>query len=226
MRRRAVILSLVTLAASVVGGCGPSRTALAGLGAGGGPRSVGVGFDAAAYPRVFEAAKDELRARGFELDRVDARAGVITTSGMLSAGALTPWVGGAGPSASIDDTFHRNERVVRVVFARATPEGTLSVDRATWPGSGGAADLRLWPGAVTVRVEVDVFRSYEPGRRVDANSIRLAHDARVLSSVGPATGPGGDIGGTGRSVTASVERVASDRELADSILAGVRARGL
>jgi len=42
------------------------------------------------YPAAFEAAKAALRDYRFDLERVDARAGVISTAKKETAGLLTP----------------------------------------------------------------------------------------------------------------------------------------
>lgn len=172
-------------------------------------------FDAVSYPGLFEASKGELRARGFLLDRVDARGGVITTRGLLSAGAITPWVGGAGVGSALDDAMHRNERVVRIVFSRSSPSGVVSVDRAGWAGSGGRPDLRLWRGAISVRVEVDVFRDYSSSRRLNADSVRLSHDSVFQTGLDSQRS---------HSAGARVERVGADGALAQSVLDGVLKR--
>lgn len=178
-------------------------------------------FDAAVYPSLFESAKAELRARGFTLDRVDARAGLLTTSPMLSAGALSPWVGGAGSEAAIDDALHRNQRVVRVTFVREQAEGMLLDTPAAWPGSGGRPDLRLWPGRIRVLVEADVFRNYTPGRRVLADSVRLGHDVRAR---GERSGSAGDSRSFQPSHRPRLVRVSSDTNLADHIHDGIERR--
>ncbi len=71
---------LLIAAAGPLGGCATK-----------GPASFDVAVEA--YPAVFQAAKEQLRRAGFTLDRVDARAGVITTRAKPSSGFFTPWIG-------------------------------------------------------------------------------------------------------------------------------------
>jgi hypothetical protein len=114
------------------------------------------------YPSAFEAAKDTLRDFEFELDRVDAREGVITTAPRAWSGAATPWLPyTSAPRDAIEGLGQFEQRTARVEFTSDDPA----------PASG---DLRDYPGEVRARVSVAVERLYRPGRRVDATSIRLA----------------------------------------------------
>lgn len=102
------------------------------------------------YVGTFQAARDVLRDERFVLDRVDARAGVLSTQpnpGMLRGG---------------DDVIDRLQRVVRVEFA---PLGIV-------PPSADA-DLREALGPVVMRVRVVIERVYYPGWRPSTTSARL-----------------------------------------------------
>ena len=96
-----------------LGGCAAERT------------DVTFEVSAGGYARAFDAAKEVLREAGFELDRVDARAGVITTRSKGSAGIATPWVGDESTiEQEFDDLIHQQRRtaVVCSTGARLTIE--------------------------------------------------------------------------------------------------------
>jgi len=125
-------------------------------------------FDTAAgeYTRAFEAAKDELRAAGFELERVDARAGVITTRPSASAGLFTPLVRDEHTfGAEWDGAANAERRVVTVRFLPAS-------------ASDGAGDLRDADAPLQGEVEVEVRRLYRPGRTPESASVRLTTQFR------------------------------------------------
>ncbi len=118
------------------------------------------------YPRAFQAAKDVLRNASFELDRVDASAGIITTVPRPWAGFMTPWVPHATGGRSALEGFAQNERrVARVRFEPSDQANAESSDRIA-------------------RVEVDVEHVERPGRRVSVASARLTSqwtDPRLLN---------------------------------------------
>lgn len=128
-------------------------------------RSTTFETPAGEYTRAFEAAKDELRAAGFELERVDARAGVITTRPSASAGLFTPWVRDEQSfGAEWDGAANAERRVVTVRFLPVATEG--------------AADLRDAEKALQGEVEVEVRRLYRPGRTPESASVRLTTQFR------------------------------------------------
>ncbi|MCB9838303.1 MAG: hypothetical protein H6813_03110 [Phycisphaeraceae bacterium] len=126
--------------------------------------ATSVRIEPGSYDVAFRAVKDELRAQGFELDRIDARAGIITTLPHTSAGLATPWI---GDESTIEQEFegllNRQQRMVRVVF---TP-----IDDATG-GESGAPDAndRAW----RARVEATVERIHRVGFRPSPASVRLS----------------------------------------------------
>ncbi len=127
------------------------------------PKSAQFETPAGAYAAAFEGAKDELRRAGFELDRVDARAGVITTRPSASAGFWTPWVVDEQSfDDEVDGTFNAERRIVTVRFT----------------GAAGDEDLREHQGPVAGAVEVEVFRLYRPGRTIESSAIRLTSQYR------------------------------------------------
>lgn len=133
-------------------------------------------FDIAAgrYAEAFEIAKDQLRAAGFELARVDARAGVIETYPKNSAGLATPWSG-------MDTTFGQswesflNDQRRRAVVRFGPPAEDLDPD-----GSAVAAgeDLRQRQTRLEGQIQVVLERIARPGLRVQTASVRLSSKAR------------------------------------------------
>ncbi len=122
---------------------------------------------AGGYAQAFESAKDVLRDAAFELDRVDARDGVIVTAPRQWAGAATPWIPhSTGMRSSLEGLSHHERRYARVVFE---PVGGAT--------AGNRQDLREFDGKVSATVEVVVERVYRPGRRVSAAGIRLTSTA-------------------------------------------------
>ncbi|MCE7973140.1 MAG: hypothetical protein DYG92_02270 [Leptolyngbya sp. PLA1] len=94
------------------------------------------------YDDAFVAARAVLRDSGFDIERVDARAGVITTLPKASAGWATPWdTEQSTPTQETSDLFNRQRREVRVAFEPAPAEGepvtgvvTVTVSRVQSPG--------------------------------------------------------------------------------------------
>lgn len=121
------------------------------------------------YARAFEETKDLLAARQFTLERVDARAGVITTRPKPTAGLATPWdTEQSSLRQEFEDVMNQQERRVRVVFtepseqAAPTPEGTAPGDR------------REAAGELIARFEVTLLRVSVPGTRVEPSAIRMS----------------------------------------------------
>jgi hypothetical protein len=149
MRWAAISLALLGLAA---GGCASSVTAT-----GAGDAEVRIDRE---YAVVFDAARDAVREMGWDLDRVDAARGVISTRPRSSAGWITPWIPHAG-------ALHRDERVATV---RLRPASLAAEPPVTM-------DLREQPGPWDLEVTVDVYRRYELDRRADPTTVRLTHSA-------------------------------------------------
>lgn len=131
------------------------------------------------YDAAFQAVKDVLRDFEFELDRVDARAGIITTVPRASSGIATPWI---PHTSTAQDAFEGlaqfEQRTARVEFV---------------PQDGKQSSERVEPADLTrtMRIEVQVERLYRPGRRVNATSVRLTSftfDPRSSHGGGNASG--------------------------------------
>jgi hypothetical protein len=120
------------------------------------------------YEAAFRAAKDVLRASQFDLERVDAAAGVITTLPKSSAGLATPWLDyDATLGDGVDDLIHRDRRRTTVRF-----------EPTDQPDASPLLDRRTLDAPLTMRVTVEVERTYVTGRRADPTSIRLT--SRVI----------------------------------------------
>lgn len=150
-RTSCVAATAVLAAIALFGGCAARR-------------DTGPAFDvpAAEYAGAFAAAKDALISARFELDRVDARAGVITTKPKPTSGLATPWDSEqTSLGQEFEDLLNRHYRRARVTFE---------------PADAGAlpADLRDsgLPTRCTVAVTIDRVR--RPGWRVETTSIRLS----------------------------------------------------
>lgn len=88
-----------------------------------------------AYEKTFDAARLVLREQRFTLDRVDAQAGVITTTSQPAAGLIAPWeTTQSSAEDEVEDLLHQQGRRVRVEFVE----------------NEGGAPVR---GVVTVAVE-------------------------------------------------------------------------
>ena len=124
----------------------------------------------AEYDAYFDAARETLRDYRFDLDRVDARSGVITTQPVAAAGWATPWIDHASTSGqATNDLIHRNRRLATVRFAQV--DAATGVARPVDPVSD---DLRGFVGTIEVSVSVVLEEVYRAGRRVSPTSIRLS----------------------------------------------------
>lgn len=143
MRNR---LTGMVLGAAVLGGCASA------------PRAGGeAGAVVENYGRAFDAARTVLRDGGFVLERVDARAGVITTQPKTTAGIATPWHGEQSSLAQdVEDLLQRQQRVARVTFA----------------ARGGAGDMLLVDSPAEMSVHVVVQRLQVPGRKLEPEAMR------------------------------------------------------
>lgn len=119
------------------------------------------------YGATFDAARDVLRERRFDLARVDSTSGVLTTMPSVSAGLFTPWSRDQQTlDDEFDDTLNRQQRTVRVEFA--------PVDA----GPGGAAgaaprDMVANPVLTHLQVRVTVERRHRAGQQPQPASMTM-----------------------------------------------------
>ena len=126
------------------------------------------------FLEAFDAAREVLRDYRFDLDRIDARAGVISTTPKPTVGLASPW---DAEQQSLrqewEDLTNQQRRVVRVVFEPAS--AAVARDRAPVPQVAPGPppqDLRDTTEPVTVRFEAVVERIHRPHWRVQTESIR------------------------------------------------------
>lgn len=139
--------------------------ALAAGGCAEGNRSTSLEVPAGEYATAFDAARQVLRDYRFDLDRVDARAGVITTASKESAGLATPWDAEQTTlGQEVEDLLAEQRRRVRVTFE---PRDT--------GGTGSSGDLLDAGGRVLdAKVEVFVERVYVRGVKPSPRAILLS----------------------------------------------------
>lgn len=157
-----LFVPLVVLLACVLPGCSMRGAA----------PSPEIGVAAGSYPQAFEAAREALIAARFELERVDAAAGVITTRPKPTAGIFTFWdTEQSTPGYQLEDTLHPQRRLVRVSFLLPEPPEAERIEsQATAPTH--LPDLRRHEEGMLMHVEVVIERRNRPNRRIETESIR------------------------------------------------------
>lgn len=148
------------------------------------PASVEFGVQGVAYDRAIAAARDVLLEARFEIDRIDAASGVITTLPKTSAGLLAPWDQDQTTlGQEISDATSTQRRRVRITFEPAAadrrdrPAGQAAADIVgigAVAGGGSTIDLRSSGLEMTARVDVFVDRVRRPGMRLETESIRTS----------------------------------------------------
>ena len=129
------------------------------------------------YAVAFDAARDVLRDARFEIDRVDARAGVITT-----APKTTTW-------RDLEDVLNRHGRRVRVSFEPAgEPVGGEAGEAAE--GNTIRDLLTEEPGELVMRVRGVVEREQRPGWRLESSAAHLSTRAEDPALVRRGMEPG------------------------------------
>lgn len=159
MLTRAILFIMATLALALhsagCAGTGPS------------PSEVPLVVEPGSYTRAFDAARHVLRDRGFILERVDARAGVITTQPKTTAGVVTPWDREQQSiQAEFEDFLERQQRIVRITFEPAAPAPTSTPSpEAPPPNLLDAAE------PLNMRIQVTLQRINVPGRKLEPEAI-------------------------------------------------------
>lgn len=130
------------------------------------------------YPAAFDAATEVVRRLGFELARIDASAGIVTTNTVSTAGLATPWMRTeADLSQEIESFLLRDQRRVVITF-----DPGVHVDEGDTPGgvAGGsgvspaALDRRYDDRELVCRVEVKKERLSRPGLRLSPDAVRIS----------------------------------------------------
>jgi len=143
------------------------------------------------YARAFDQTRDVLAEYRFTLERVDARAGVITTQPKPSTGLATPW--DRDQSSLRDewaDLVNEHERQVRVTFTPAGGGGAAGAPADQPADRSPEVDLRDLDEPLEARFEVTVLRVSVPGSRIEPSVIGLSSrwtdPQMVARGVGPA----------------------------------------
>ncbi|MCC5786660.1 MAG: hypothetical protein JJU33_08170 [Phycisphaerales bacterium] len=131
-----------------------------------------IGVAPGRYAEAFEAAREALIEARFELERVDAAAGVITTRPKQSAGAFTFWdTEQSTPAQQLEDTLHPQRRLVRVSFLPPEPPDDERIESQAMAPTH-MPDLRGHEDGLRLSVEVVIERRNRPNRRIETESIR------------------------------------------------------
>ena len=161
----ALVTLCIGLFAGVLGGCVAP------------PASNAVRVEAGEYARAFNAAREVLEDRRFRLERVDARAGVITTVTAASGGVVGLGDGSqTSIRGTIEDSAHRQQRRIRIEFASPEQDAESIPEPAESAVAAGTSpeDLRRREGALIARVVVVVERVESPGLRLETSSTRAS----------------------------------------------------
>lgn len=127
------------------------------------PESPEVEVAPGGYAQAFSAVRDIVREHRFQVDRVDAAAGVISSAPKQTSGLFTPWDGEQSTaSLELDDTVNLQQRRVRVTFE---------------PRAGAVEDLRDGDRPLVCRFEVTLERIERPGVRVPPKAVRYSSQA-------------------------------------------------
>lgn len=126
------------------------------------------------YAAVFEAARESLISLGFEMERIDARHGIIATFPKSTSGLATPWDRDQStPQQELEDLLNRHFR--RAIITFSAPEKPAPGAPALQIVPGPAPiDLREFDQHIIARVEVVLERQRRPGWRLEPTSIRFS----------------------------------------------------
>jgi hypothetical protein len=124
------------------------------------------------YAAAFDAARQSLADLGFELERIDARLGIITTRPKPSAGLATPWDQTQSvPAQEFEELVNRHFRRATITFRTTGEPEHLAGASQTAPGPE-PLDLRLVNTPIAGRVEVALERLHRPGWRLEPTVMR------------------------------------------------------
>ncbi|MGH7244706.1 MAG: hypothetical protein ACREJD_14935 [Phycisphaerales bacterium] len=137
-------------------------------------QSPDVSVPAADYTEAFTAARDVLHSYRFTLDRIDARAGILTTQASSNAGFFTPWSRQEStPSQEWEDTIHNQQRRVEIVFTPELSPETRETHLKSNQARESTSDLLESPRNTNAHVVVVIERIYQFGWRPNTKSTTL-----------------------------------------------------
>ncbi len=179
MTRAFRLLCLAPLAALAACSTTPRATTRSPINAASRPASAII-IPAGRYTQAFNAARETVRSLRFDLDRVDARQGVLSTRAKPTDGLATPWdLEQSTTQQEIEDLVNQQTRRIRVVFIApvASREGGAAPadeidDLPPLQEAPSPQDLLAHTGSVTMRVVVTRTRTQRPGWRLSTNSVR------------------------------------------------------
>lgn len=130
------------------------------------------------YEAAFESARELLIERGFELERVDASRGVISTKPIESAGLFTPFdQRQSSLRQELDDTLNHQRRTVRVEFSPVVPDAIEPRIDPPAPAAPIGDESRL-DRELVARFSVVIERRTGADRVVEPESVRLGSRPR------------------------------------------------
>jgi hypothetical protein len=131
------------------------------------------------YAEAFDLAREATRELRFDLERVDARMGVLSTRPKPTSGLATPWdLDQSTFEQEIEDLVQEHTRRVRIVFTPpASPTGNPAADPADpldlpLQDAPVARDLLAHKGGVVMRVLVTRTRTQRPHWQLSPASVR------------------------------------------------------
>jgi len=150
------------------------------------------------YAEAFAITKDEIRRLGFQLARIDARNGVITSQTHSTGGLATPWLPNEATFGDrVESLLHRDQRRIVVTFdlvdgaaadvpvekpaeAESAPTDvdaneTASAEKGLIGFGPVPPDRRSWEGELICRVSVPYERLHRSGLRLSPVGIRLSN---------------------------------------------------
>lgn len=127
------------------------------------------------YDRAFAATREVLREVNFEIDRVDATRGVITTKARPDAGFFTPWTGyQLDASSAFEGSLNQQRRRVRVTFVPTVDEAAYLSGSGDQDRVGSQLDEVASRGPWTAYVDVGVTRVQTSGLRPPPRAVLMS----------------------------------------------------
>lgn len=127
------------------------------------------------YDRAFVATREVLRDVNFEIERVDATRGVITTKPRPDAGFFTPWTGYQLDAASaLEGSLNQQRRRVRVTFIPIADEAAYVGGGGDQDRIGSQLDEVASRGPWTAYVDVGVTRIQTSGLRPPPRAVLMS----------------------------------------------------